>query len=63
MNRRRVIYVQVSRGRAYRTLGEPILAKIAREMRVPRAYLYELVGGTKTREDYLDELRKQGLLD
>lgn len=62
VNRRRIIYVQMSRGWAYRTLGEPILAKIAREMRVTRAFLYELVRGTKTKEDYLDELRKQGLL-
>lgn len=62
VNRRHVIFVQVSRGWAYRTLGEPILAKIAREMRVTRPFLYELVRGTKTREDYLEELRKHGLL-
>lgn len=59
---RRIVYTKTSRGTGYRTLHEPLVAEVARQLRIPREFLYELVRGTKTREDYLDELRKQGLL-
>ena len=59
---RRVARTQVSRGSKYRTMDESILADIAREIHITRAFLYSLINGEKTREDYLDELRRQGLI-
>lgn len=58
----RVARTKLSRGSEYRTLSEPAVAAVARQLRIDRAYLYELVRGTKTKDNYLDELRRQGLI-
>ena len=62
VNGRPVARTHVSRGSKYRTMDESILADIARELHITRRFLYQLVSGEKTREDYLDELSQQGLL-
>jgi len=59
---RRVVRTKTSRGTQQRTIGERLAAEIAHEMRISRATLSDLVAGTKTKDDYLAELRRQGLL-
>ena len=38
------------------------MGEIARQMRITRTFLYQLVRGEKVRDDYLNELRRKGLL-
>ena len=59
---KRVARTKLSRGSEYRTLSENVIATIARQLRISRAFLYELVAGNKTKADYLGILREQGLL-
>ena len=59
---RTVAKTMTSRGTSHSTINESMLSKIVQEMHITRAFLYQLVRGKKKREDYLDELRRQGLL-
>jgi len=47
---------------SHRTIGDPLLAEMARQMHVTLPLLRALVAGTKGRDDYLDALRGRGLL-
>jgi len=58
-----VLRTKTSRGTGHRTIGEPMVREMARELRINRLFLYELVDGAKTKDDYFAELRRQGLID
>lgn len=46
----------------YRTLGSDLVAKMARQLHVTAPFFTGLVQCSKGRDDYLRELRVQGLL-
>ena len=58
-----LLHTKLSRGRQYRSIDEPLVAEIARQLHITRAFLYQLVWGEKGRDDYYGELRRQGLID
>ena len=58
-----LIHTKLSRGRQYRSIDEPLVAEIARQLHITRGFLYQLVRGEKGRDDYYAELRRQGLMD
>ncbi|MSQ27434.1 MAG: hypothetical protein EXR51_04760 [Dehalococcoidia bacterium] len=62
LNSRRVVRTKFSRGTGYRTIGEDGVSTMAGNLRISRAFLYQLVRGEKDRDDYLNELRRKGLL-
>lgn len=59
---RTVAKTKMSRGTGHRTVGEGIVSDVADELHITRAFLYQLVRGEKGRDDYLNELRRKGLL-
>lgn len=59
---RKVAQTEVSRGTSHRTVSDNMVAKVARDLHISRAFLYELARGAKTPEDYLDWLRDRGLI-
>lgn len=61
-NGKPLIRTMLSRGSGHRTVGEDVVAQIARQLQISRGFLYELVRGTKKRQDYLIRLRDLGLL-
>ena len=62
LNSRQSLRTRVSRGTGHRTIGEDVISGVARDLRITRAFLYQLVRGEKGRVDYLNELRRKGLL-
>ena len=58
----RVLDTKTSRGSGYRTLGDDLVAEIARQMHISSSLLRQLVRAEKTADDYLAALRAQGLL-
>lgn len=42
------------------TLGDDLLALMARQLYIPPRFLKELLAGRKTRQDYLEHLRRSG---
>lgn len=59
---RKIAQTEVSRGTSHRTISDNLVAKVARDLHISRAFLYELVRGTKTKEDYLNWLKERGLV-
>ncbi len=47
---------------SHHTLDDSILALIAKELWVKLAFLKEMYGCTKSRDNYIEHLRKSGLL-
>lgn len=60
---KRVARTKLSRGSSHRTLDEPLVAEIARQLHISRSFLYQLARGENTPADYLAELRRQGIID
>ncbi len=61
-NGKTIAVTMTSYGSGYRTLSEDLVSTVARQIHVNRRFLHELVQGSKTREDYLNRLREQGLI-
>ena len=47
---------------SHTTIGDPLLADMARQIHVPSRFLKELISGKQNRNDYLAVLRRKGLL-
>lgn len=52
----------MSRGTDYRTLGPPLVGKIARDLRIDKEQLKDFVECPMSAEDYADHLRDEGVL-
>ena len=52
----------VSTGGQYKTLGHDLVAKMARQLYVPTAFLVGIVSCSKSKDDYLAHLRANGRL-
>lgn len=58
-----IAVTRTSHGSKFQTISDGLLAKIAREdLHVSPRLLKELLAGTKGRDDYYAELRRQGRL-
>lgn len=60
---RYVLRTMVSTGTKHRTLGDSLVAAMARQLRVSVADFRAIVGCTIDREGYLDRLRDAGMLE
>lgn len=56
------VFTKLSRGTQYKTIGDPLLAKMARQLRVPRRDFDNLIDCPMSAEEYLERLRAQGLV-
>lgn len=61
--KRQPVYTKLSRGKQYRTIGDPLLSKIARQLHLNRKELDLLVDCPMTREQFLGRLEKQGVIE
>ena len=57
-----VLQTKVSTGTSYRDLGDPLLAKIAGQLKVNKAQLRDLVNCPMEYDDYINHLRATGEL-
>ncbi|MCX6020786.1 MAG: hypothetical protein NTZ05_03470 [Chloroflexi bacterium] len=58
-----VARTRISRGSSYRTLDDSIVAEVAKQLKVDRRFLLDLVAGKRSRDEYLDRLREQGIVE
>jgi hypothetical protein len=63
INGQRVARTKVSRGSGYKTLGDDLVSKMARQLYVPTPFFRELINCTKSRDEYLGILRDQGRIE
>lgn len=63
INGRRVVRTMVSRGSGHRTLSNDIVSKMAKQLQVTTPFFREVIICTKSREDYLEKLREQELIN
>ncbi|MDO8692347.1 MAG: hypothetical protein Q7R39_20435 [Dehalococcoidia bacterium] len=59
---RLVAETMTSHGTGHKTIGDNLVAKMARQLLVPRMLFVELVRCTKTRMDYLQVLASRGII-
>ncbi len=55
------IYTKVSTGKGYRTIDDSLVSKIARQLKISRQDLLDLVECSLTAAGYLDKLRESGI--
>lgn len=60
---KRVARTMVSRGSGYRTLGDDLVGRMARQLHVTSPFFRELISCTKSRDEYLSKLKDQNLID
>ena len=60
---RKVAETKTSYGTSHRTIGDRLGATMARQLHISRQFLYDLVRGDKTPDDYFAELRRRGIID
>lgn len=58
-----VLQTKVSTGTSYSELGDPLLAKIAKQLKVSKRQLTDLVNCPMSYDDYIEHLRMNGVLD
>lgn len=63
INGRKVARTHVSTGTNSRTLGDNMVSTMARQLNVTTSFFREIVNCTKTRDQYLQQLRDQDLLE
>lgn len=61
-NLTQAVFTKVSRGTEYREVGDKLLAKMSRQLKLTRKQFDELVDCPMQRPQYLEALREQGLL-
>lgn len=59
---RNILHTMTSHGTKYRELGDQLLGLMAKELRVPRKFFVDLVRCTRSRDEYIDQLRQRNLL-
>lgn len=58
----KVLKTKTSHGTQHKTIADPLLAQMARQIFVPPKFFVELVRCTKTRADYLSFLATRGMI-
>lgn len=58
-----VLQTKVSTGTGYRELGDSLLAQIAKQLRVDKRQLTDLVNCPMGYDEYIEHLRMKGVLD
>ncbi len=56
------VFTKVSRGTGHRTIGDPLLGRMARQLRLSKGGLLDLVDCPMTGTQYLDHLKRLGIL-
>lgn len=56
------IFTKVSRGSAYKTLGDPLLSKMSRQVKLTKGEFLDLVDCPMSEHEYLARLVAQGLV-
>lgn len=60
--KRQPVFTKVSRGRNYKTVGDPLLAKMSRQLHLTRKEFDRLVDCPMTLEEFTGHLVKAGVL-
>lgn len=58
---KQAIYTKLSRGTNYRTIGDDLVSKIARQVKLPRRKFEELVDCSLSEADYIAFLTQSGI--
>lgn len=56
------VFTKLSRGSGYRTLGDPILRKIQRQLRLTKKEFGDFIDCPLTAADYLRRLQENGII-
>jgi hypothetical protein len=57
------IFTKISHGSKYKSYGDDLLGKMARQLRITKQELLRLIDCSLQKDDYLEILRKKGFID
>lgn len=57
-----VLQTKISTGTGYATLADPLVARIAKDLRVDKRQLNDILNCPMSYDDYIDHLRERGVL-
>lgn len=60
---RRIAFTKVSTGTGHRTLGPNLVSAMAKQLHVPTPFFEDIINCTKSRNDYLEKLREQRIIN
>jgi hypothetical protein len=58
----RAVWTKISRGTKHKTIGDPLVAAMSKQLRLTKGQFAELVSCTIGHGDYVSLLREQGIL-